>query len=127
MDHLIVRDSFKITFHDAELWAANFDSLGDHYELIKKKFLEDIAVLKRPSSPSQVLLNLHQTDVTNELAHFLIDNFESAQPYLKKVVFSGLCYRAKRELQKYIFKKQPGLQFAVNFIDDVEKAKEWLL
>ena len=123
---MIIRKSFKLTFNNAELWSGDFDGFDECYDLFQKKFLEDIDVIKRPSSPSLILLNLYGTTVTYELGSFIIDNLISVQANLQKVAFSGLNSKSKKNVKKYFKNVNSDLQFSYSYFDDLQKAKEWL-
>lgn len=123
---MIIRKSFKLTFNNAELWSGDFDGFDECYDLFQKKFLEDIDVIKRPSSPSLILLNLYGTTVTYELGSFIIDNLISVQSHLQKVAFSGLNSKSKKNVKKYFKNVNSDLQFSYSCFDDLQKAKEWL-
>lgn len=119
------RESFCISFRDAELWSGEFDGFFDDTGFVKEKFSREAAFVSRPSAPSLVLINLCETAVPEELGRFFIDGLMGTKPELKKVAFSGVGRGAKGQMQRYI--KEVSPQFAVGFFDDLQKAKEWLV
>lgn len=124
---MIIRQSFRISFNNAELWNGCFDGLGDSEELIRQKLADDMKEIRRPSSPSLILLNVYGTVLANDLTGFILEQLASAQPYVKKVAVSGLEWKYKNTMIKYIKKRQGPLPFAIAFFDDLQKAKEWLI
>lgn len=122
---LIIRESMKLAFAGGELWGEELDSLSIHTDIVKEKFLRDMAVIRRPSSPSLIAVHLKDTLVTQQLAELIVSELSQASRFIRKLAFVGLDRDAKRLVMRLM--KQHPHNFAVNYMVDYEKAKEWLV
>lgn len=124
-EDLIVRKSFATTHNNGELWAENLDSLYDFSDIVESKFLEDIKVIKRPSTPSIIAINLNQTKVTKNLALIIIQGLIDAGSSVRKVSFVGLD-KEGLYIMKQVFKNY-NINFVYQYFNDFVKAKDWLI
>lgn len=125
-DKLIIRKSTSMFFAGGEIFFLQLDALSVYTELVTEKFLEDMKLVSRPSMTSDIAVNLNETLVTDEMCKIMADSFCAVKKPLHKVCFVGLDKDSKRTMKK-AFKEHGRTGFAVNFIDDYEKAKEWLV
>lgn len=58
-EDLIVRKSFAIAHNNGYIWIENLDSLYDFTDVVESKFLHDMKIIKKPSSPSAIAINLN--------------------------------------------------------------------
>jgi len=63
-ENLIIRKSFAISHNNGDIWAENLDALYDFNDVVESKFLDDIKIIKRPSTPSIIAINLSETVIT---------------------------------------------------------------
>jgi hypothetical protein len=124
---MIIRKSFSIFFNNGEIWAGNFDGLGDNFDIIRNKVLEEQEIIKRPSTPALVIFNVYGTDINYKLAEIFINSLFDVQASVKKVAFSGLTKQGKKNIKSFIKNSGYTLEFALNYFDDLEKAKQWLV
>jgi len=117
------KKSFPLFFNGGEIWCEHLDSLYNEKELLKQKFNQDLVQISRPSTSSFVAVNLDESVVDKEILELIINSFVMLKKPLCKVVFVGLNSKMKR----YIKKKNINTSFAMDCIDDFEKAKEWLV
>lgn len=89
-EDLIVRKSFSASLNNGEIWAENLDSLYDFEDVVENKFLEDMKLIARPSSPSIIAINLNQTIITKHLSTLIIKNLIEAGSSVRKVAFVGI-------------------------------------
>jgi hypothetical protein len=122
---LIVRKSFALPYNGGEIWGEQLDSLSDHSELVERKFIEDLQIIARPSSSAQIALQLNETFVTERLASLFISELAKLGPRVQKLAIIGVDRHAKKLLKAELAKSQP--KFAVNFFDEIELAKSWLI
>lgn len=124
-DNLIIRDSFKSPYAGGEIWYESLDALSIYTELVREKFLKDMETIRRPSTPAFIVIHLHETLVDRDLAEVIVNQLSGVNRRLVKVVFVGIDHNVKRLFNSLL--KQVNCTFSYQFIDDLEKAKKWLL
>lgn len=117
------KKSFSLPYNGGEIWCEHLDSLYDQTELLKQKFMEDLLQIQKPSSSSFVAVVLNESDVDGEILDQIINEFSSLERQLRKVAFIGLTMKLKR----YVKKRSAYTNFLMVCMDDLEKAKEWLV
>ena len=117
------KKSFLLFYAGGEIWCEHLDALYDKKELVLKKFKSDLDVIKKPSTTSHIIVILDETDVDSDILQVILDELSSIGKPIRKVAFVGLTVKNKR----YIKSSANPLDFAVQCIDDLEKAKEWVL
>ena len=117
------KKSFSLSYNGGEIWCEHLDSLYDQTELLKQKFMEDLLQIQKPSSSSFIAVVLNESDVDGEILDQIINEFSSLMRQLRKVVFIGLTMKLKR----YVKKRSIDTNFLMVCMDDLEKAKEWLV
>lgn len=84
-------------------------------------------IVRKPSSPAMIAVNLNETLIDNELAELIVNEFAKSDRYVNKIAFVGLD-KADKKLISSLFKRlDKRVNFGFRFIDDYEKAKEWLV
>lgn len=124
-DSLIIRKSFKLPYSSGEIWGEELDGLNMYTDIVIDKFLSDMVTIRMPSSPGLIAIHLKSTLVNEQLADIIVTELGGVKRPLQKVVFVGLD-RAAQKLVKAKLDKV-GAAFTYNFINDYEKAKEWLV
>lgn len=117
------KKSFSLFYHSGEVWCEHLDSLYGERELLKQKFKRDLIEISRPSTSSFIAVVLDDSDVDKEVLDWIVDSFVMLNRPLRKVVFVGLDLKMK----SYMKKKKVDSSFMMACIDDLEKAKEWLI
>ena len=117
------KKSFSMFFNGGEIWFEHLDSLYDQTELIKQKFTQDLLEIQRPSTSSFIAVILNESNINSEILDLIINEFSSLNKQLRKVVFIGLTMKMKR----YVKKRSTHTNFLIICMDDLEKAKEWLV
>ena len=117
------KKSFSMFFNGGEIWFEHLDSLYDQTELIKQKFTQDLLEIQRPSTSSFIAVILDESNINSEILDLIINEFLNLNKQLRKVVFIGLTLKMKR----YVKKKSAHTNFLIICMDDLEKAKEWLV
>ena len=126
-EDLIVRESISMFFGDGEIWFEQLDALSIYKDVILDKFLKDMETIKRPSSSAFIGINLNESLVDKEIADTIISNLSQASSFIKKVVFVGLDRKGIKLMKQSIDNNQKSTGFVYTFINDYEKAKEWLV
>ena len=117
------KKSFSMFFGGGEIWFEHLDGLYGYTQLAIEKFEKDYLEFRRPSLPSLIAINLDETDVNEKLIHTITEKLLRGEKRFTRVVFVGVNGVVKRNI-KSLLGKAP---FACNFINDFEKAKEWLI
>ena len=117
------KKSFSMFFNGGEIWFEHLDSLYDQTELIKQKFTQDLLEIQRPSTSSFIAVILNESNINSEILDLIINEFSNLNKQLRKVVFIGLTMKMKR----YVKKRSTHTNFLIICMDDLEKAKEWLV
>ena len=118
----IKKKSFELYYHDGTIWCEHLDGMGPYEDEMITKFLEDKQTFSRPSVSSFMIINLDKTHMTDRIADTIVTAIiESDKPF-RKIVFVGVKAPWRGRFGTI---KQKGIM--INFIDDYEKAKEWLI
>ncbi|WP_395549155.1 MULTISPECIES: hypothetical protein [unclassified Lacrimispora] len=117
------KKSFSLFYNGGEVWCEHLDSLYGEKELLKQKFKWDLIEISRPSTSSFIAVVLDDSDVDKEVLDWIVDRFIMLNKPLRKIVFVGLDLKMK----SYMKKKKVDSLFMMACIDDLEKAKEWLI
>ncbi|MDW2798648.1 hypothetical protein RZO55_13780 [Clostridium boliviensis] len=117
------KKSFSLFFNGGEIWCEHLDSLYDQKELLKKKFSQDLLQIEKPSASSFVVVIMDESNVDSDCLDWILFEFFKLKKQLHKVVFVGLNIQMKR----YMKKKSADTNFLMICMDDLEKAKEWLV
>jgi len=126
-EDLIVRESISMFFGDGEIWFEQLDALSIYKDVILDKFLKDMETIKRPSSSAFIGINLNESLVDKEIADTIISNLSLADQFVRKVAFIGLDSKGVKQMKQSIVNNHKPIVFVFTFINDYEKAKEWLV
>ena len=124
-EDLIIRNSFKLPFSGSEIWSEELDGLSIYTDIVIDKFLRDMVTIRKPSSPGLIAIHLNETLVEENLVNIIVTELKKAESSIQKVVFVGL-NRTSQKLMKASM-EVVGVSFGYIFINDYEKAKEWLV
>lgn len=124
-ENLIIRNSFKLPFSGSEIWGEELDGLNIYTDVVIDKFLKDMVTIRRPSSPGLIAIHLNETLVDESLVNIIVAELKKAENSIQKVVFVGLNPASQKLMKSSI--EIAGVSFAYAFINDYEKAKEWLV
>lgn len=124
-ENLIIRNSFKLPFSGGEIWGEELDGLNIYTDVVIDKFLRDMVTIRKPSSPGLIAIHLNETLVEESLVNIIVTELKKAENSIQKVVFVGLNRTSQKLMKSSI--EIVGVSFAYAFINDFEKAKEWLV
>lgn len=119
----VEKQSFSLSFGGGELWIEHLDGIGMHTDLAIEKLEHDYQQFKRPSLPSLIAINLDETVFHDALMSMIAKKLLNGSKRFTRVVFVGVDQSAKRKLKHAL----SNAQFALNFINDFEQAKQWLI
>lgn len=123
---LIVRESFSMAYKGGEIWFEQLDALSVHADIVMEKFSRDLNLIKRPSLTGLIAVNINETLINEDMAETIVKEFTNLTK-IRKVVFVGVTREIKKIMKQFLIKEAFNLKFIYTFIDDYEKAKEWLV
>ena len=85
--------------------------------------MNDFKNFNRPSMTSFVIINLDETMVDNDIISCITDTIIQSQKRYMKIAFVGVQKPEQAAFRKIQYQKE----CVVNFFDDYEKAKQWVL
>lgn len=120
-DGVIVRASFAMAHGGGMIWIADLDGLGDRHALVRAKFDEDMQTIRRPSSPSGIVLHVKDTVLDDALTAYIGKTLADAHPQVRRVAVVGMARGTKSAMRQAL----AGTQIAFSFFTDLEAAKDW--
>ena len=118
------KKSFVLPFNNGEIWFEHLDGMYQYDQLVRNKLKEDSKEFLLPSKPSAIGIVLDETNVTNEIADDLISVLLETDKVIQRVCFIGT---DKKIRKMFVERLKKSNKFQYNFINDLEKAKEWLI
>ena len=120
----IKKKSFELYYNGGSIWCEHLDGMGCFKEKVIEKFLDDCPKFSKPSMTSFMIINLDRTELDEEIISCIVKAITETDKCFMKIAFVGVegffNRRAFREIGKM---KGCG----VKFLDDYEKAKQWVL
>ena len=120
----VKKKSFVLPFNNGEIWFEHLDGMYQYDQLVRNKLKEDSKEFLLPSKPSAIGIVLDETNVTNEIADDLISVLLETDKVIQRVCFIGT---DKKIRKMFVERLKKSNKFQYNFINDLEKAKEWLI
>ncbi|GMQ64512.1 hypothetical protein [Vallitalea maricola] len=124
-EDLIIRESMQLSFAGSDIWCIELDSLNVYTDIVIDKFLKDMVIARKRSSPSLIVIHLNKTLMKIELIGVIASELKKAENAVCRVVFVGLDRSNQRLIKKAL--KKESVSFAYGFNNNYEKAKEWLV
>ncbi|ADL51187.1 hypothetical protein [Clostridium cellulovorans] len=121
------KKSFAMYFGGGEIWFEHLDGMYSFTDEVIQKFIYDTRNITRPSAPSLIAVNLDETVVTKKIVDLITDIYIKNTRYIHKVVFVGMDSYSQKLMKKVFGNRVGEYEFSVNYINDFEKAKEWLV
>lgn len=118
------KKSFELYFNGGSIWCEHLDGMGDMKDKVIEKFQSDKKTFCRPSMTSFVIVNLDQTEIDGDIISCIYDTFVNSQKRFMKIAFVGVKKIGDRNNLRDISRKNGC---PVEFFDDFEKAKWWVL
>ncbi|MGN0316716.1 MAG: hypothetical protein ACI4E1_02160 [Lachnospira sp.] len=119
----INKKSFELNYNGGTIWCEHLDSMGDLEIEVIDKFKGDYITFSRPSVSSYMIINLDETIVSQQIAECIVNGIIECTKRFLKIAFVGVGKKEQKQFEK--ISKDAGVIIA--FINDYEKAKEWVL
>lgn len=117
------KKSLSLFFGGGEIWFEHLDALYTDTDLALEKLERDYQECKRPSRPSLLAINLDETKVNDRLIDAIAEKLLYGEKRFRRVVFVGVDRNDRKKIERVLREAS----FICNFINDFEKAKEWLI
>lgn len=117
------KKSFELNYNGGTIWCEHLDSMGDLEQEVIEKFSADYKIFSRPSVSSYMIINLDETIVTSQIVECIVNSIIECPKRFMKIAFLGIAKREQKRFEK--IKKDTGT--IISFLNDYEKAKEWIL
>jgi hypothetical protein len=119
----INKKSFELNYNGGTIWCEHLDGMADLEQEVIEKFKRDLPNLMRPSVSSCMIINLDETVITKAIEDVIVNGLVDGNKQFRKIAFVGV--DRKTHLKFSEIHSRTGA--IVNFLDDYEKAKEWVL
>ena len=97
--------------------------MGNHEQEVIDKFIGDLPKLMKPSASSCMIINLDETVLTGNIERTIVNGLSEGEKRFRKIAFVGV----DRKQQTKLITGLCRTGAVVKFLDDYEKAKEWVL
>lgn len=118
------KKSFSLPFSGGEIWFEHLDGMYQYTELVFEKLKNDSYTFLLPSRPAYIAFVLDETLITSDLIDEIVRLLCSDIKQFMRICFIGTDRKSKKLLRCALSVKNG---FSVAFINDMEKAKEWLI
>lgn len=118
-----LKKSFALPYHGGEIWFEHLDGMHGQEALVLEKLAADSASFLRPSAPGFLCVNVDETLVTERILDAICASLTTSRKVFRRVCFVG----AGRRTAALLAARLGACGFALGFISDFEKTKEWLL
>lgn len=119
----INKKSFELNYNGGTIWCEHLDSMGNMEIEVINKFKEDYKTFSRPSVSSYMIINLDETIVSEQIAECIVNGIIECTKRFMKIAFVGVGKKEQKQFEK--IKKESSVM--VCYLNDYEKAKEWVL
>lgn len=119
----INKKSFELNYNGGTIWCEHLDGMGDHEQEVIEKFKTDLPKLQRPSVSSYMIINLDETMITEAIENVIVDSLAEGNKQFRKIAFVGVDRKHRIKFQKIHDRNEAF----VEFLDDYEEAKEWVI
>ncbi len=120
----VKKKSFALPFNGGEIWFEHLDGMYQYTELVLEKLKNDSDIFLLPSKPAYIAFVLDETLITADLIDQIAYLLCRERKQFMRICFIGTDRKSKRLLKYALCNKGT---FEVDFINDMEKAKEWLI
>ena len=117
------KKSLLLYYRGGEIWFEHLDGLYEHEALVLEKLKNDRKTFCRASYPSMIGFVLDETEVTRNISEAIADALLHSGKLFRMVCFIGTDKKTRKALQAVL---SDGT-FMLEFINDLEKAKEWFI
>ncbi len=115
--------SFELNYNGGTIWCEHLDGMGEYEQEVIDKFTGDLLKLQSPSVSSSMIINLDETEITEAIEDVIVNGLNGVDKQFRKIAFVGV----DRKHRTKFFEIHDLNGAVVKFLDDYEKAKEWVL
>ena len=125
MEAFVIESTAGFEVDETQIVSLNNGGLFTENDVLAGRWEEDIAVIRRPSSPGVIAMNLCQTAVSAAQADKMMADLQAAGPRVARVAFIGLDRAGLRNMKDA--GRRHGVTFVHRYFDDFVLAKDWLI
>ena len=119
-----IKKSFWMSVDGGDVWFEHLDGIYEYETLVVEKLISDYETFRYPSMPSLIAVNLYETMITDNIIDNIAEKL-TGKKHFTRVVFVGADKISRHCIRRSLSKRNST--FALAFIDDFQKAKEWLV
>ena len=120
----VKKKSFILPFAGGEIWFEHLDGMYQYTDLVLEKLRNDSYTFLLPSNPAHIGFVLNQTVITQTVVDEIVNMLCDGNKRIMRVCFIGTDSYIKRMFCSALRGRN---SFAFAFLNDFEKAKEWLV
>ena len=120
----VKKKSFVLPFSGGEIWFEHLDGMYQYTDLVLEKLKNDSHIFLLPSKPSQIGFVLEETLITKAIVERIVKLLCDEGKRFMRVCFIGTDKKIQHMFRGALKDKS---RFAFSFINDFERAKEWLI
>ena len=120
----VKKESFSLPFGGGEIWFEHLDGMYQYTDLVLAKLRNDSHTFLLPSKPSHIGFVLDETLITKNLVDEIVNLLCDERKKYMRVCFIGTDRKSEKQFRLRLNGRS---NFAFCFINDLEKAKEWLI
>ena len=117
------KKSFALPYGGGEIWFEHLDGVYIHEALVLEKLNADLPRFRRPSMTSLICFVLSETALTPAIIAAIATALTDTSKVFRRVCFVGADKKSEHALRVELRRAA----FAIAFMEDLEKAKEWLV
>lgn len=118
------KKSFALPFRGGEIWFEHLDGMYQYTELVLEKLRKDSHTFLLPSKPAYIAFVLDETLITENLIDEIVHLLCNERKQFMRVCFIGTDRKSKRLIRHALSDRAV---FSAAYINNTEKAKEWLI
>jgi hypothetical protein len=122
-----LRPSFLLYHNGGEVWISCIDNLGDDMKLIKEKIYNNELSLMIPNKHYRVLYHLDGTEVTYDVAEYMMDSLVRSRKNIIKIAIVGTTRKGKYIIERCMNNAAVGQSLGINYFSSMDQAKDWLI
>ncbi len=120
----VKKKSFVLPFNGGEVWFEHLDGMYQYTELVLEKLKSDSRIFLLPSKPAHIAYVLDEKLIAANIIGEIVRLLLCDRKQFLRICFIGTDAKSKRLIRHALSDKNV---FTFAFINDTEKAKEWLV
>ena len=119
------KKSFILPYSGGEIFCEHLDGIYQYENAVIEKIEKDSLIFLKPKSPSRLIINLDETEVSDKIVEKIISLLNVKFDKFVKVAFVGVNKKWISYIRNFINEREHNYIF--KFFSDYEKSKEWVI